>query len=68
MLSQLTVLFISLVVRINLFRQKMLQLLVQFITLWDWFFKNVKHSEVQEQHTIPGSTTYVCHRSGVQTQ
>lgn len=55
MLSQLTVFFISIVLRINLSSQKMLQLHVQFITLWDWFVKNVKHSEIQEQHTIPGS-------------
>lgn len=68
MLFQLAVFFISIVVRINLSSQKMLLLHVQFITLWDWFVKNVKHPEVQEWHTIPGSPTYVCRNSGGQME
>lgn len=68
MLSQLTVFFISIVVRINLSSQEMLQLHVQCIMSWVWFVKNVKHPEVQEQHTKPGSPTRMCHRSGGRTQ
>lgn len=68
MLSQLTAFFISIVVRINLSSQKMLQLHVQFITVWHWFFNNIKHPDVQEQHIIPVSQTHVCHRSDVQMQ
>lgn len=63
MFSQLTVFFISRVVRINLSSQKMLRLHVQFIMLWDWFVKNVNHPKVWEQHTIAGSPACVCHRS-----
>lgn len=52
----------------HLSSQNMLQLHIQFVTLWDWFVKSAVHPKVYERHATPGSPTCTCRGSDSRVQ